>query len=260
MNPNQLEVFKSIQSANRIVVLTGAGISTDSLIKDFRSQNGLWSQNEKWQDDMSKSYFNRRPKKFWLKYKEIFDLENMSKKKANKTHEFLVELENMGKEVSILTQNVDGLHQQAGSKRVIELHGNLSHARCPKCKRLYAVDYLLSHDIPRCSKTNGKGNVCGFILYPEAVLFGDKVNGLKESEQLIEEADLFLVMGTSLLVKPVNQLPKKAILNGVKSIYINRESVPVSEVADNDYPFDNVLLVEFSEIMEEWSRWKKDPE
>jgi NAD-dependent deacetylase len=221
---------KRLDESNRIVVLSGAGVSTDSGIPDFRSKDGLWEEYPDHVNKMSRSYYNRRPKEFWPLYKDVFSLDTIEDYKPNSAHLFFKELEDKGKQVTILTQNVDGLHQKAGSKHVLEVHGSIRTATCPKCKTKYDLDYLLENDIPRCSKVNGKGNTCNFILKPDTVLFGDPIHHFKEGLELAYEADLFITIGTSLEVYPINEIPLtlgrapdiyKILINRTKTKYDN---------------------------------------
>lgn len=148
-------------------------ISTESGIPNFRSSGGFWKEGENREYYISKCYFERNPKDFWKKYKDIFELKLMGNYKPNTGHLFIKELEEKGKNITVLTQNVDGLHQKAGNQHVIELHGTLQSATCPKCKTKYDITFINQHEIPRCTKENAKGKKCDFILKPDVVLFSD---------------------------------------------------------------------------------------
>lgn len=198
---------KWIQESQNIVFLTGAGISTASGIPDFRSTGGFWNEGISRETYISRSFFNRNPKVFWEKYKEIFQVKLICQYEPNEGHLFIAELEQQGKNVTVLTQNVDGLHQKAGSTHVLEIHGTLQTAACPKCKTVYNLDYIMQDLVPRCNRQTSKG-VCNFILRPDMVLYGDAVKEFTKAEQLLKEADVFIVMGTSLQVAPVNTLPE----------------------------------------------------
>lgn len=202
------ELTKELKNATNIVFLTGAGMSTASGIPDFRSTSGFWDGGR--ERYISRSYFEYRPKDFWLKFKDIFGLKLMNTYAPNEGHLFLKELEDLGKNVTVLTQNVDNLHTKAGNTRVIELHGTIHSAKCPKCKAEYGLDYINKEGIPRCDKPNKKRVTCGFILKPDVVLFGDVVRGIKEAEESIEGSTLFVVLGSSLQVSPVSGLPEFA--------------------------------------------------
>ncbi|PLS18877.1 NAD-dependent protein deacylase [Bacillus sp. M6-12] len=227
------QLSKWIQESNNLVVFSGAGMSTSSGIPDFRSTNGLWKAETNREYYISKGYYQSNPKDFWQKFKEIFQLKLMGDYQPNEGHYFLKELEDMGKNVTILTQNVDGLHTDAGSSHVIELHGTIKTATCPKCKTQYGLDYINNHDIPRCNKPNKKNNTCGFILKPDVVLFGDAVRGYKEAEEAINACSLFVVLGSSLEVYPVNNLPQYARYDeNTKLTIINREATKKDRLFD----------------------------
>lgn len=193
-------------NSQRILVLTGAGMSTESGIPDFRSQGGVW-EDEELLTAMSDGYLRRHPEDFWPKFKATFLNEHFLFAEPNAGHRALVELEHKGKDVYVYTQNVDGLHRQAGSSRVMEMHGNARTAYCPRCHRKYNLDYVLNHAVPRCSWETPKGGVCDTILYPDTVLFGQAVRYLQECIGDLLKSDLLLVLGTSLTVEPVASLP-----------------------------------------------------
>jgi NAD-dependent deacetylase len=216
------ELAHIIKNAKNTTIFTGAGMSTESGIPDFRSDNGIYTQEENVEHYISEYYFEKNPKDFWGKFKRIFSLKLMGNFEPNKGHLFLKELEEMGKNVTILTQNIDGLHHKAGNSEIIELHGTLQTATCPKCKAKYNLNFINEHEIPRCNNINKKGEVCNFILKPNVVLFGGMVQRFDEALNKAHQSDLFIAMGTSLEVYPVNQIPvyldsapniKKAIIN-----------------------------------------------
>ncbi|WCK57122.1 NAD-dependent protein deacylase (plasmid) [Aneurinibacillus sp. Ricciae_BoGa-3] len=212
-----------IKDIENIVFLTGAGISTASGIPDFRSDNGIWKQEQNREYYLSTYYYQKKPKDFWKKYKEIFNLKLMDGYQPNFGHSFIRELEENGKTVTVLTQNVDGLHQMAGSQHVIELHGTIKTATCPKCKQKYDLDFILEQEIPRCTTTK-QDKTCGFILKPDMVMFGDTVMGYKEAEKAIDTCKLFIVLGSSLEVSPVNELPQYAKYDWqTKLVLVNRD-------------------------------------
>ena len=222
---NEIYMLSSlIEKSKTITILTGAGVSTESGIPDFRSTDGLWTADYSRTEIISKSFFNYKPKIFWKYYKEIFQIKLMGDYNPNSTHLFLKYLEDLGKDIRIFTQNVDRLHQKAGSSKVYEMHGNIHTATCPKCKTQYEREYILSEEIPRCNRTNSKGNPCGFILKPDVVLFGDTVKHYQECLESIYDSQLFLVLGTSLEVYPVNQLPKYVSnASDIKKVLINKD-------------------------------------
>ncbi|WP_088361976.1 NAD-dependent protein deacylase [Bacillus cereus] len=216
------QVKQLIEQSKKIVLFTGAGISVPSGLKDFRSSNGLWTNNESFESIISLSYFKSKPKEFWKYYKEIFESKLLQNYLPNKGHQFFSDLEKKGKEVTVITQNIDGLHTKAGSTDVLEMHGTLQTATCPKCKSKYDLEYINNNNIPRCSKVNGKGNICNFILKPDVVLFGDSIHHFNEALDKAYEADLFIVVGSSLEVWPVNQIPEIITGTDIPTIIINK--------------------------------------
>ncbi|WP_440897797.1 NAD-dependent protein deacylase [Amphibacillus sp. Q70] len=222
------QLSKLIKKAESIVVLTGAGVSTASGIPDFRSGNGIWTADYSREYYMSRAYFLQDPEDFWLKYKEIFQIKLLKDYQPNKVHYFLSELETKGKRTSIVTQNVDGLHRLAGNEQhVIEYHGNLDTASCPKCGKSYGLAYLMAEDVPVCVEQN-----CGTILKPDIVLFGDPIVKHTEAEMAIDSSELMLVLGTSLLVTPFSLLPSYAKQRHMPMAIINREPTPMDDLFD----------------------------
>lgn len=242
------DVANVLRDAKKVVVLTGAGVSTDSGIPDFRSAGGFWVDDKGRsmgrEEVASRSYYQRRPKDFWVKYKEIFYDKMTGSFEPNQNHELIVDLE-QGRRVIVATQNVDGLHQRAGSSEVYEMHGSLRKAICPKCKTEYDVDFITSVEVPRCVRVNGKGVACNFILDVNVVLFGDRVRHFKEVVAELQDADVLLVMGTSLAVSPVNTLLSERGAT-TKVVILNREYTPDDDV---DHYETYVVLGELSEIV-----------
>ncbi|MFC6333459.1 NAD-dependent protein deacylase [Paenibacillus septentrionalis] len=199
---NKLEQLAAIiTKARHIAVLSGAGISTASGIPDFRSENGIYTKVERVEYLLSETYYYQHPKQFWISFKEIFQLDQMDSYKPNAAHELLAELEHkLGKQVTIITQNVDGLHRKAGSTHILEAHGTIASAHCPTCKRSYSLAHVLEKDVPRCTIDN-------FILKPDVVLFEGRVQHLEEAYEAAQNCDLFLTLGSSLEVYPVKELP-----------------------------------------------------
>ncbi|MEC5186537.1 NAD-dependent SIR2 family protein deacetylase [Geobacillus thermodenitrificans] len=199
MNP--IEQFGQwIREANTIAVLTGAGMSTESGIPDFRSENGIYAQEERVEYYLSEHYYQKNPVDFWRRFKRMFSLKLMGDFAPNAGHRFLRWLEDIGKTVVILTQNIDGLHTKAGNTNVIELHGTLQTATCLSCGKTYDLAFVNRTDVPCCGE-------CGTILKPDVVLFGGLVPHIEEAFARAAESDLLLAMGTSLEVAPVNQIP-----------------------------------------------------
>lgn len=215
------QLIQELNQANHITVLTGAGVSTASGIPDFRSSNGIWTKDESREYFMSNQYFHLDPNDFWKKYKDIFQLKLLRNYKPNEVHSFIHSLEEKGKKVAVVTQNVDGLHQKAGSSNVIEYHGSLTTSTCPACGDSYDMDYVNNTVVPRCER-----ETCGAILKPDIVLFGDAITEHDRAEAIIDQTDLLLVLGTSLLVMPFNFLPEYAYSRKIPTALINREETP----------------------------------
>ncbi|WP_037985641.1 NAD-dependent protein deacylase [Thalassobacillus devorans] len=238
------QIAEKLQQAQSIVVLTGAGVSTASGIPDFRSSQGLWTENHAREYYMSNRYFYKDPEDFWSKYKSIFRLKLLKNYQPNHVHNFFKKLEDHSKDIAIITQNVDGLHQVAGSSRVLEYHGSLNQATCPACGTSYPLDYVMANDIPRCQESG-----CGDVLKPDVVLFGDMITAHDQAEAMIDNADVLLVMGTSLFVTPFNLLPEyAAYLGKLDTIMIN------GEPTDKDYLFDHVVHDDLSKAVKELNK------
>lgn len=200
MNDALEQLTEAIAEAKQITVLSGAGISTASGIPDFRSANGIYAKLDNVEYLLSETYFHKQPKQFWLSFKDIFQLQHADDYKPNEAHHVLAELERLGKQVTIVTQNVDGLHRKAGSKHILEVHGTLDHAHCPKCGGRYPLAYVMEQPVPRCELDQ-------FILKPDVVLFGGRVQHLEEAYEAAAHCDLFMTLGSSLEVYPVKELP-----------------------------------------------------
>lgn len=185
-----------IDESNRIVFFGGAGVSTESNIPDFRSADGLYRQQYKYSPEqiVSHSFFLRYPEEFYDFYKKKMMFLNA---KPNKAHLKLAELEAAGKLTAVITQNIDGLHQAAGSKNVLELHGSILRNYCMKCKKNYSAEYVKnSVGIPHCE--------CGGTIRPDVVLYEEGLDSsvIQRSIRAIAEADMLIIGGTSLVVYP----------------------------------------------------------
>ena len=221
------ELFRK---ARRVVVLTGAGISTPSGIPDFRSEgSGLWSRDEP-MEVASLNTFRTHPERFfdWFRplARQIFDA------KPNASHEALVEMEKAGIPQTIVTQNIDGLHQKAGSTHVIELHGTMHTLSCTECFKQFESgpclqSYIEDGKMPRCESCNG-------ILKPDVILFGEQLPQFAwmEAQSAARQCDLMLVAGSSLEVLPVAGLPLQALDHGAHLIVINNTSTYIDVRAD----------------------------
>lgn len=188
-----------IAESNRIVFLGGAGVSTESGIPDFRSGQGIYNQDSgssyRPVDIISHSFFTEHPSEFFDFYKRKLCYPDA---KPNKAHKALVRLERQGKLTSIITQNIDNLHQLAGSKVTIELHGSVFRNYCTSCNKAYSLDFVLKSDgIPKCTK-------CGGIVRPDVVLYEEHLDhqNIDRAIAAIEKADLLIIGGTSLTVYP----------------------------------------------------------
>lgn len=210
-----------LAEANMTVALTGAGISVESGIPPFRGKGGLW---EKF-DPMSYAHidaFRRDPERVWKVLLKTLG-ETLAKARPNKAHLGLAELERRGCLRAVITQNVDGLHQQAGSREVIEFHGSMATHRCLDCDRRMPTERVALDQIPpRCH--------CGGVLRPEVVFFGETIpfEALKNSEQFARMCDAMLVVGTSATVEPAASIPLIAKQHGARIIEINPQPTPLT--------------------------------
>jgi NAD-dependent deacetylase len=224
-----------LEKSNYIVVYTGAGMSTESGLPDFRSANtGLWEKEDPTKIASTEA-LNRDVEKFFQFYRErVLGVKDC---KPHKGHDILAKWEKDGLIQSIITQNVDGFHSEAGSKNVMELHGTLQKVHCETCKKEYGNEMYESESF-YCE--------CGGKLRPSIVLFGE---GLPEETfmravQESENADLFIVLGSSLTVTPANQFPLIAKENGAKLLIVNMDPTHFDELADvviNDKKIGEVL-------------------
>jgi len=188
-----------IRKSRRVVALTGAGISVESGIPDFRSPGGLWERF----DPMEYAHIRalkKNPEKVWQLIKELDD--TLARARPNPAHYALAELEAKGKLLGIITQNVDNLHQAAGSKRVVEYHGNAFRFVCLVCRRPFAREILDFIRVPIFCP-------CGGLIKPDVVFFGEQIppGAQEKAEELAQECDLLLVIGTSGEVAPASYLP-----------------------------------------------------
>lgn len=226
-----------IKQSNRTVVLTGAGMSTESGIPDFRSSTGIWQKIDPRLVASTESLKNHYELFREFYQQRIIGLDNC---KPNNGHNILVDFEKRGLITLIATQNVDQLHQQAGSRNVAELHGNIITSRCQKCSKQHAKEQFLNNS--NCTYCSGK-------LRPNVVLFGETLPADAWDLALneIQRSELVIVIGTSLEVYPVNQLPS---MSKSKLVYINREQTDSS----GHYQFDMVLKGSAGKILAEVHR------
>ena len=190
------QLQKMIDDSDRIVFFGGAGVSTESNIPDFRSADGLYHQNYKYTPEqvVSHSFFMHNPEGFYEFYKEKMMYLNA---KPNAAHKKIAELEAAGKLIAVITQNIDGLHQAAGSKNVYEIHGSIHRNYCQKCGKFYDAAYVKnSKGVPHCE--------CGGVIKPDVVLYEESLdeNMIDKSIRAISQADTLIIGGTSLVVYP----------------------------------------------------------
>lgn len=220
-----------VRESRTITVLSGAGISTESGIPDFRSPTGIWA-DERLMDAMSKWYLEEQPEDFWTKYKYAFLGDNLLQAEPSGAHLALAWLEEQGKRVQIYTQNVDGLHQKAGNKHVYEMHGSVRKAHCPVCNRSYGLAHIMAEEVPHCTAYDVKGTDCHYILHPDVVLFGQEVRYFQEAAFSLMESDLVLIVGSSLTVYPVADLPKFARQGRAKVALVNLDQTDFDGLVD----------------------------
>ena len=218
------ELKKVIEGSDNIVFFGGAGVSTESGIPDFRSVDGLYNQKYKYPPEtiLSHSFFMTRPRDFYDFYR---DKMICSTAKPNKAHYALAKLEEQGKLRAVVTQNIDGLHQMAGSKRVYELHGSVLRNYCMKCHKFYGIEAITgSTDIPKCT--------CGGMIKPDVVLYEEGLDDatVEGAVKAIAKADVLIIGGTSL-----NVYPAAGFLNyfgGSKVVLLNKSETSFDSKAD----------------------------
>lgn len=224
MDEKILKLKQWIDSSDNVVFFGGAGVSTESGIPDFRSVDGLYNQKWKYPPEtiLSHSFFVRYPEEYYRFHREKLVIDGA---KPNAAHLKLAELEAQGKLRAVITQNIDGLHQAAGSKKVLELHGSILRSYCSVCGRPYPADKMNHGDgVPHCT--------CGGIIRPNIVLYEEPLDEavLEESVRLISEAEVLIIGGTSL-----NVYPAAGLINyyrGNKLALVNLSSTPYDSEAD----------------------------
>ena len=249
MNENEsfetkINLFKQmIDSSNKIVFFGGAGVSTESGIPDFRSQDGLYNEQWKYPPEtiISRSFFDANPKEFYRFYREKLIIKNAE---PNITHLKLAELEKCGKLTAVVTQNIDGLHQKAGSKKVFELHGSVLRNYCMNCHKFFDENFILesknsADSLPHCDE-------CGGLVKPDVVLYEEGLNDstVNGAIDAISEADLLIIGGTSLVVYPAAGLIR--YFRGKNIVLINKTQTSADSNAD--LVFHESLGKVFSEI------------
>ena len=221
----QEQLQQWIDSSGSIVFFGGAGVSTESGIPDFRSTDGLYNQQYAWRPEtiLSHTFFEHSPEEFYRFYRDKMLCPDA---KPNAAHKKLAELEAAGKLTAVVTQNIDGLHQQAGSRTVYELHGSVHRNYCTKCRRFFDFDFMLhSAGVPKCP-------ACGGIVKPDVVLYEEGLDQetLEAAVLSISRADMLIVGGTSLVVYPAAGLIN--YYRGNRLVLINRDPTPYDGRAD----------------------------
>lgn len=205
---------KIIDESDNIVFFGGAGVSTESGIKDFRGENGLYKEKHNYEPEylLSSKCFYKEPDVFFDFYKNKM---NCLDAVPNVTHLYLNKLEKTGKLKAIVTQNIDGMHQKAGSNNVLEIHGTIHNNHCVECGKEYSSDFVFnSNGIPKCD--------CGGIIKPDVVLYGDMLpESFSVAQDYISKADTLIVAGTSLTVEPASSLVR--LFNGKNLVIINKD-------------------------------------
>lgn len=222
---NKIELLnKYIKDSSNIVFFGGAGVSTASGIKDFRSTNGLYHEKYKYppEEILSHTFFINNQEEFYKFYREKLNCLNA---KPNICHTYLTTLEKAGKLKAIITQNIDGLHQKAGSKNILELHGSIYQNYCTSCHKFYPPEKIFNEKkIPICT--------CGNLIKPNVVLYEEPLNEetITKSIEAIKRSDLLLVVGTSLTVYPASSFIR--FFQGKHLVIINNDITPMNNLAD----------------------------
>lgn len=225
MNEEKIAQFKQwIDNSDNVVFFGGAGVSTESGIPDFRSVDGLYNQSYDYPPEtiLSHTFYIRKPEEFFRFYRDKMLFPGAE---PSMPHIKLAELEQCGKLKGVITQNIDGLHQKAGSRHVIELHGSVLRNYCERCGEFYGLDTIInSEGVPTCK--------CGGRIKPDVVLYEEGLdeNNINEAVRLIKEADILVVGGTSLGVYPAAGLID--YYRGDKLVLINKSSTPYDKKAN----------------------------
>ena len=221
------EVKEILTQSDHIVFFGGAGVSTESNIPDFRSQSGIYSKKTypyRAETMISSDFFHEHPEQFYDFYFHEMVYEQAQ---PNDAHMALAKLERMGKLKAVTTQNIDGLHQKAGSHKVLELHGSIHRNHCQRCHAAYDLQAMLKQkdQVPRCP-------ICNGILKPDVVLYGESLDMhvMEEAISYLSQADVLIVGGTSLVVYPAAGLLQ--YFHGRKLILINKEETAMDQRAD----------------------------
>ena len=218
------QFLQMVKESDNIVFFGGAGVSTESGIPDFRSVDGLYNQKYDYPPEtiLSHSFYMRKPEEFYRFYRNKMLFPNAE---PNRAHKALAKLEKMGKLKAVVTQNIDGLHQKAGSREVLELHGSVLRNYCTRCGKFYGLDAILnSTGVPKCT--------CGGTIKPDVVLYEEGLDQetIEKSVKYIANADVLIIGGTSLTVYPAAGLID--YYRGHKLVLINKSVTPMDNRAD----------------------------
>ncbi len=227
---------EAIREADSVVAMTGAGVSSASGIPDFRSDDGIWTRYDP--NAFHISRFRTDPGGFWNERVELIEELFGKAIEPNAAHVALAELESAEYLDTLITQNIDGLHQAAGSEKPIEIHGNGQRAVCTGCDSRFGIDPIVERvesgeTPPTCER-------CGGILKPDVVLFGESLpkSALLEAQAASRDADVFLAIGSSLTVEPAASLPRHALDRGEVLVIVNLDRTELSDRADYDFRAD----------------------
>jgi NAD-dependent deacetylase len=230
------DAAEALAAADHAVSLTGAGVSTASGIPDFRSEGGIWEEFDP--AEFHYSRFRADPAGFWERRLDMHEAVYGGDVEPNAAHDALATLEERDHLDAVVTQNIDGLHDQAGSETIIELHGNAERVACEACSRRApaapARERVTDGELPPlCDHCEG-------ILKPDVVLFGEQLPGqeLQRAREHAREADTFLAVGSSLSVQPAASLPRTALRTDATLVVVNLEETPVSDAADYEFRAD----------------------
>jgi NAD-dependent deacetylase len=223
------ELLRRLAAARSVAAFTGAGISSESGVPTFRGDDGIWKKF-KAEELANFNAFIRNPDLVWEWYRQRKRI--MASIEPNPGHYALVDLERRFQEFAVITQNIDNLHNRAGSKTVYELHGNIGRNYCISCRMVFANEEILESDaVPRC-------DVCGGLVRPDVVWFGEFLpeDAWEASEEASRRADVFLSIGTSGIVYPAASLPHIAKRAGAFLVEVNPEPTPITDIADEFIP------------------------
>jgi NAD-dependent deacetylase len=228
------DAARALVEADVTVALTGAGASTESGVPDFRSDGGIWEKYD--EREFTITRFHSDPGGFWEDWLELQRALVPETADPNPAHRSLAALESAGHVDAVITQNVDGLHQQADTRTVIEIHGNGDRAVCRGCEASFDAavveERARSRDDgpPRCEN-------CGDVLKPDVVLFGERLPDIpiREAQRLARRSDAMLVVGTSLTVEPAGSLPERATASGATVVVVNDEPTAVADLVDYSF-------------------------